>query len=218
MMLKRAWWMIVALALGMVAYYLPWFTHKTAGFTMNAFDLAEWTSLHPAVRSESPAMLTSFLLRAPQVALVMALAIAASRLDDPRSRWIMRAMAMLLALRFVPPTDFLGSAQDDPNYRQMALMTVIGLASVVAVVPLHRTVRRWHDVLLGGVLLIGTAAGWWGLSRAKTLLDNFEIGVSTGPGVILFSVITVIVLGALLWSARLRLRQGEPIHPAYHGA
>ena len=78
--MRRGWLIFAGLILATVCYYLPWYTHDTAGFTTNAFDLAEWSSLHPAVRSSSPPMLTSFLLRFPQVMLIVALALAANRL------------------------------------------------------------------------------------------------------------------------------------------
>lgn len=206
---RRAWGIVIVLAVGVVCYYLPWFTHKTAGFTMNAFDLAEWSSLHPAVRSEAPPLLTSFLLRAPQVALVAALAVASSRLDDVRYRWMVRLMAALLALRLVPPTDFFTGTTADPNYRQMAWMTALGLILAAAVVPLHRIVRRWHDGLLAAVLLGGILAGWWGLSRAYTLLDNFEIDVQTGPGILGLSGVSLAVMTSLLWPALARWRLSQ---------
>ncbi len=70
--MRRPGWVLVCLAFALIGYHLAWYTHPTAGFTTNAFDLAEWASLHPAVRSSSPPMLTSFLLRLPLIMLVAA--------------------------------------------------------------------------------------------------------------------------------------------------
>jgi uncharacterized membrane protein YhaH (DUF805 family) len=182
--MRRAWWVVVALIVATACYELPWYVHHTAGFTTNAFDLAEWASLHPAVRSSSPPMLTSFLLRFPQVVLVFALALAANGLHDARSRWIWRAVAVIPALRFFPPSDFFTSASADPNYRQMLLLVGLSGGSVLAAILLEHAAERWQSALLVAALAAGVIAGWWGLSRAGVLLDNFEIGVTIGAGVI----------------------------------
>jgi hypothetical protein len=212
---RHAWLILACLVLATACYYVPWFTHPTAGFTMNAFDLAEWASLHPAVRSSSPPMLTSFLLRVPLLALVFAFALAANRLVDPRSRWLMRGMAVLPLLRFVPPADFFTNATGDPNYRQMALLTGLGIGLVVVSIPLHRVAVRWQDWLSGVALLGGVSSGWWGLSRTRLLLDNFEIAVKTGPGILGLSLVSAVVIVLILggsgsrWTSLTGLRRGS---------
>lgn len=190
---RRVWLILFGLALALICYYLPWFTHSTAGFTMNGFDLAEWSSLHPAVRSSSPSMLTSFLLRAPLLALIAALALAANRLSDPRVRWVLRALAVLIALRFVPPADFFRPARDDPNYRQMALLVGLSGVAVLTAWAFYRAPERWQGALLVVVLLAGTVCSWWGLSRAKLLLDNFEIAVKVGMGFVGYAALAAAI-------------------------
>jgi len=172
----------VCLAGALVAYHLAWYTHATAGFTTNAFDLAEWTSLHPAVRSSSPPLLTSFLLRLPLVGLVAAALLAANGLADTRVRWIARVVMALPLLRLVPPKDFFTTASADPNYRQVALLVALGGALWLASPLAGRLPERWQVRLVGGVLLGSAAAGWTGLARAHLLLGNFEIHVRVGPG------------------------------------
>lgn len=186
---RRAGIVLAGVILAFLCYQLPWFTHSTAGFTMNGFDLAEWSSLHPAVRSTS--LLTSFLLRAPLLAVIAALALVANRLSDPRIRWVLRALAVLIALRFVPPVDFFRTARADPNYRQMALLVVLSGAALLGALLLHRVPGRWQMVLVAALLLAGTGAGWWGLSRTKLLLDNFEIAVKVGPGFVGYAALAV---------------------------
>ena len=36
------------------AFHMAWTAHESAAFTLNAFDLAEQVSIHPAIRAESP--------------------------------------------------------------------------------------------------------------------------------------------------------------------
>lgn len=201
-MAKRAGWIIVCVVAGVVCYLLPWTDHSTAGFTMNGFDLAEWSSLHPAVRSSSPAMLTSFLLRAPLVALAAVLALGAQALPHARLRWLVWCGAAGLVLRMIPPAEFFTGETGDPNYRQMLLLSVVGFGLVAAAIPLRALpdgVRRgWVAVLW----VAGTAAGAAGLSRAWTLLDNFEIDVTVGAGIIGFVGVSALAAALALWPSR----------------
>jgi len=202
---RRAWiglTGVIGLALALACTYAPWHTHSTAAFTLNAFDLAEWTSLHPAVRASSPALLTSFLLRVPQLALILALTLHANYLGDARVRWLLRAAALLVALRFLPPREFFGSAASDPNFRQMMLLTGLGVGGVVAAILAEKLARRWQGLLAAALLALGIGAGWWGLARAHTLLDNFEIAVSVGVGAVGYTAFSALV--ALLGLSLLR--------------
>jgi hypothetical protein len=203
---RSATWIIptlfLALLIALVAYYLPWVDHITAGFTMNGFDLAEWSSLHPAVRASSPPMLASFLLRVPQVAVAIGLALAASALRDPRWRAVGWAAALLVAVRFIPPAEFVQSARSDPNYRQMALLTALGVLGVGVAAFLSRRGDRW--LVAGAALLtiLGAVAGWIGLARAGELLDNFEIAVRTGSGPVLYTIAAVMAGLLAVWDVR----------------
>lgn len=201
--------LLVSAAVGVAAYHLPWVEHATAGFTMNGFDLAEWTSLHPAVRSSTPPLLATFLLRVPHVAAVLALACAASGLGSARWRAAGWALALVLAARFIPPVEFLQSARSDPNYRQMALLTGLGVAGVAAVMALRRVVGR-RSALCGAVVLgLGMAAGWVGLSRALVLLDNFEIAVAVGRGVVLYTAAVLGAVAVAVWDVGSRQRRSK---------
>ncbi len=196
---RRAGLLVAGLILAMICYYLPWYTHATAGFTLHAFDLAEWSSIHPATRSSSPPMLTSFLLRLPHLMLIVALGLAANWLSDARARWVLRAAVLLLALRFLPPSDFFTGTSEDPNYRQMMLLTGLGIGGIVAALLLARLRVRWQGWLLVVVLAAGVIAGWWGLSRAGLLLDNFEIEVSIGPGAVGLTLVSAALALLTLW-------------------
>ncbi len=205
---RRSWFVLAGLALAFACYYAPWYTHHTAAFTMHAYDLAEWASLHPAVRSSSPPMMTSFLLRWPHIALLVALAFAANQVGDARERWFVRVIVIMLVLRFVPPNEFFSSARDDPNYRQMALLVVLGLAAVVVSPLAGRLALRWQRFIVGAVSVSGGVAGWWGLSRTDLLMDNFQIDVSVGPGFIGFVLFTALVIILSLWPFNKEARLG----------
>ena len=198
-MMRREWWMLIGLLLACVGYMLPWYTHDTAGFTTSAFDLAEWSSIHPAVRSSSPPMLTSLLLRLPLVALIAGLALTSNRFGDARVRWIIRGGALLLALRFVPPGDFFSNASGDPNYRQMAQLFTASVMLVGVIIALFRVAQKWQSAALVMVLVVGVITGWMGLSDAGILLDNFEIDVRIGPGIVGYTSCVAIVIMIAIW-------------------
>lgn len=191
--------LLLALVVALVAFYLPWVDHISAGFTMNGFDLAEWASLHPAVRSSSPPLLTSFLLRVPQIAVAIGLALTASALAEPRWRAIGWAAALLVALRYLPPVEFWQSARGDPNYRQMALLTTLGVLGVGIAAWLRRLAARWLALGAALVAIAGAAVGWAGLSRADELLDNFEIATITGSGPLIYTGAAVAVGLLVAW-------------------
>jgi hypothetical protein len=199
---RRAGLLVAGLILALICYYLPWYTHPSAGFTLHGFDLAEWSSIHPATRSSSPPMLTSFLLRLPQLILIVALALVANGCADARVRWVLRGTALLLALRFLPPSDFFtGAARDDPNFRQMMLLTGLSFGGIGAALLLTRFPLRVQGLLLVLLLAVGVFAGWWGLSRAGVLLDNFEIDVAIGPGAVGLTLVSVALAVITLWPA-----------------
>jgi hypothetical protein len=190
----------MAVALGLVCYYMPWFAHKTAGFTMNAYDLAEWSSLHPATHASNPPMLTSFLLRLPHILLLFAAGLAANGLRDARLRWITRSVALLLVLRFVPPVEFFRSQSTDANYRQMLLLTMVG--GVLVLTSLAVRPGRIGQGLLAASLVISVGTGLWGLSRAGVLLYNFEIDVQIGAGAYGLALFAGLALLLALWPDR----------------
>lgn len=207
----RGWWTVWALLVLLACYHASWFAHESAGFTMHAYDLAEWSSLHPAVRSSSPAMLTSFLLRAPLFAVVFGMALAANWLVDARLRWVIRAVALIVALRFVPPKEFFTAASDDPNYRQMALLTALSTGAVLVAPFFGRLRERVQAAIFSVMISAGTVTGWWGLSRAGELLGNFEIDVRSGIGIVAYTIIAAVVVIVPVWlvgGRRLRLLRG----------
>jgi len=201
----RAWVMIGLLVATLGFYLAPWYRHTTAGFTMNAFDLAEWASIHPAVRSSHPPLLTTFLLRVPMAVICVGLVLAARGLRSPGARLAVLGAAGLIALRLLPPVEFLTSARGDPNYRQMLLLTAMTGGGMLLALAAGSRFDRWRVWGIAALLLVAGAVGWWGLSRAGVLLDNFEIEVQIGVGAVGYLLCAGGMLAVALWAG-----QGEP--------
>src|SRR5262245_36944556 len=105
-------WVLFLLAL--VFYMLPWVLTPDASLNMGGYDLAEWASLHPAVRASSPPLLLSFALRLPLALLALVVAFSG---EQAGKTWVRAAFVCLLAVALLPSPEFLTQYRDDPNYR-----------------------------------------------------------------------------------------------------
>mgnify|MGYP005836978137 CR=1 FL=1 len=145
---------VAGFALAALGCYLPWVEHPAAALAPNAFDLAEWTSLHPAVRGGSPPLLLTLLLRAPFALAGVGIALAAPW------GWL---PGLVVALTLLPPMEFFRGAWGDPNFRQGFALTLATGALVLLALPARRLLARvrWAlpmlPALLGIAAIIGSA-------------------------------------------------------------
>lgn len=188
--LSRIPWYIAAL----VAYYLPWVVHPVAALTFNAYDLAEWVSLHPEVRGASVPLIAPFLLRAVLGGLALLFCLRALR---SATRWVRLAYAgaaLWLAITLLPPFDFFRGAWDDPNYRQqfaLAIGTLIGLVALAAANQrgMSERLQRRIEIVISLLVVISAIIGE---ALALTIIRSLRIDGSVGVGI----VGLVICLGA----------------------
>ena len=160
------------LALGLLAVFLPWSNGANAALVLNAWDLAEWSSLHPLSRNADPALAVSFGLRALSLFL-LALTLWRTGLTN-----LFRAvLAVLVAVALLPPPQFFLSDLADPNYRQQLSLSVaaiiIGLASFW-----RSTWLSWLQILLS---LMALVFAWVSLTAALDL--QLGLGQEAHPGV-----------------------------------
>lgn len=181
----------------LITYTLPWVsTPAITGFTNGAYDLAEWMSIVPSIRSDS-LLLTPLLLRIPLVCIAVYLVLS----DTRRSTvWLRLAGLVLIVIALLPPLEYFTSASGDGNYQQsffLALMALIlGAGAAFATNNLSpRTIARLAVVPLAIAVMSGT----FGVVRALPLVQSFGIGAQVGIGVALFGVVSVI---AALWALR----------------
>lgn len=172
----------------LVGYSLPWLTSPGTGLTFGAYDLAEWTSLHPNVQSEQPTLLTTVLLRSPLVwsAWLIALAPFMSRL--------LRASAIILiAGALLPPIEFFTTYQSNTNYQQLLLVAVI---TVIATIPTMQ-VRNARPIWFFVVSVLSCASAVIGYANAYNLISAFQLPVNMGMGFII-TVVGMITTGIIL--------------------
>lgn len=169
-------WLLTLAAL--IFYCLPWVITTAASLTMGAYDLAEWSSLHPASRGASIPLLPALLLRLPLVCLALAAAFAARR---GASWWLYTLFVGLMSAALLPPLEFFTQAGSDPNYRQqfgLALFALIG-----GTAGLTGRLSSWNSSIIPALALAGVAASAAGLWQAEALLRDFQLPAQLGLGV-----------------------------------
>lgn len=188
---------ILALIAAFGAYHMPWVIHPVAAFTNNAFDLAEFMSLSPAVQAESPALYTSLVLRLPIILIAALLTLSGTQLQSEKAKWLTYALAVLLVLRLNPPTVYYPFGGGSFNDQQLGDMMFAGLASILVLI----VVGRWLPPLFYAVStvagsLLTAAVAVTGYSRSLDVIALLEIEVDLGGGLVLF-VGLVLTAGAL---------------------
>ena len=180
--LLRFPWLLAAL----VAYYLPWISHQAAAFSLNAYDLAEFTSIYPAVRSASIPYLTPFLLRAVMAGLALLFGIRALKAETNWGRWGYAILALWLAITLLPPLDFFRGGWDDPNHRQQfglsigTLLVLVGLAGARA----RGLSCRWLTRLEVAIIMLTGIGAIVGEILALNVFRSLRIPSPIGVGAV----------------------------------
>lgn len=175
-----------------IALLLPWASGRGAALTFNAIDLAEWTTLDPRARAETPALFTPLLIR---LAVALA-AIAVASLPGSRALRLLIVLAAVIAL--APPFEIV-EFPNDPNYQQGAIMSAIALIGGGLAVLLP---RRMAVVILIAAAGLGVAAGVIGARRAVTLLEGLGLSASLGAGSIAFGAVLALAAVIAVWHLR----------------
>ncbi len=187
-------WGFITLAICL--YSLPWVINPGASLMLNAYDLAEWSSLHPAVRFASPPLLVTFALRSPLLWISILIAFA-----PQTSRWLRFLALLAVTAVLLPPPEFFSSSLDDPNYRQMLLLS--GAALIAGIVGITYRGQRWRTVAqllaIGGIII----ASLIGLVAAVALMREFILPAQIGPGG------TGLILLSIMYGAGLIIKRGN---------
>lgn len=179
-------WLWLAAAAALASCLLPWLVNPAAGLSLNPVDLAEWTSLTPAVQAQTPPLFTTFVLRTPLLVVALLAGLAANRHRGWAALFI-----LLLAVAQLPPFEFLKDAGNS-NYRQQLLMAVLtgGLGLIV----LFRLPRRFTLAGAGITAGFGLMAALLGVASALREMQAFALPVQIGPGIVLYCAALVGVL------------------------
>jgi hypothetical protein len=195
---KPLWGILLSVLLALIAYHMPWHVHPAAAFSNNAFDLAEAASLHPTVRAESPTLLTALMLRLPLIGLALMATLTANQLIDERWRWIWRGIAVLIVLRLNPPIGFYPFNGGSENDQQLGMLMFGGLILVGSAILTSRWGRPLYHplmiVLASAIIMISIN----GYNRATDVMESLALQLSTGAGILLFSLLLIAILSLTL--------------------
>ncbi len=170
---KHALLLLMLLLLGLLGYISPWAVTRSAPMTLNAYDLAEWTSLHPAQRHTTPPLLAPLLLRVQLVILTLTFAVTAS------GRWITALVVLLLALAQLPPFEYVYDIAN-LNYRQQFGLALFSL--IAGLVATRFGNRRPARSVLIVLPVAGVASVYTGVSQAFEVYRQLQAVASVGMG------------------------------------
>lgn len=169
-------WAWVSLLL--FTYSLPWMVNPGSGLTVNAYDLAEWVSLSPAVRAQ-PLLYTALFLRLPLVLITWSIALAAPQ-PNFRGMWLSHAVACFLMVSAqLPPLEFL-TQPNDPNYQQQFGLACFSLAGAsLSISGRLKAVRFWLIQVFAIVATVTLALGY---EQAARTIQSFHLPGGIGLG------------------------------------
>lgn len=189
--------LLIALLVGLL---LPWLVAPAAGMTLNAYDLAEWASLHPAQRSSNPPLVVPLLLR---VQLLILCALTGLVARGKMQKQVAALVIVALAIAQLPPIEFVNDI-GNLNYRQQFGLALGGM--VLGIAALLWKNRRWQPIFVAGFSLVGALTAIGGARLALDVYASLASGGGMGLGV-WFTVAAyacLIALGLLALGTRVR--------------
>jgi hypothetical protein len=183
---------LILLILCFAAYCLPWVINPGISLSLGAYDLAEWTSLHPAVRAASPALLTTLLLRLPLACLGLLISLT----SKPHSRSLPFALTMLVSIALLPPLEFFTQAANDPNYQQQFILSM--LTALVGILLVMVRLEYTRNLLMIALALIALTSSVAGVLQSHELMRSFSLSAQLGLGSYVFGglLAAVVLLAA----------------------
>lgn len=185
-----AWLSNAPLFVALIGYYVTWVNNAAAALSANAFDLAEWVGIIPAVRYADPPMSAPFALRLALVCLAWLFALRSAATERFGGRVALGVMSLALALSLRPPIAFFRGETADPNYQQLAVLCLtaligVGLISLIGGRGKMRHIGLWFAL---AVALIGAVSAILGLRGAVEALARLQIQTPLGVGIFLYVI------------------------------
>jgi hypothetical protein len=188
-----------------VAYLLPWIITPSAALTLNGYDLAEWTRLHPALQSTFDPLVIALLLRLPLVCL-SGIAVC---IIPHKQWWLTLGVVAAFAIALQPPIEFYSSFRDDPNYQQLAtlsmLLVIVGLLIFI--------LRKFQPSIIVILAIVSTSALliaiWQSLMLALNSIPNSTIGIGA-----VLSTVCMILLCSFRGMGLLKTNRVDHHYPA----
>lgn len=158
----------------LAGYLLPWIIAPTAPLTVNAYDLAEWTSLHPLQPHTTPVLIVSLYLRLQLLLIGLLVAL------NMRKRWVSIVGILIIAIAQFPPLEFILSETSNINYQQQFFLSVSML--VIGIGLSYFGTTRWLTICNLSIALVGMITSTIGVIQSSELLTMSLQEHSIGSG------------------------------------
>lgn len=169
------------------AYILPWVNNHASGLNLGAYDLAELSSLVPALD-------TSLYLRIQLFNICLLIGLFSHRSRFSAQWWLANLTILTLTFAQLPPFEFINNLSN-PNYQQQFILAILSLASCLLIlVNMNTKVRTVVMLIICGVS-IGSAIV--GLTLAQDWMLRFSLMAQITPAIVLF-IISYIGLGIFI--------------------
>ena len=178
------------LTLGILALLLPWTIHPSSGLSLNAYDVANWSTRHVDEFRGSLVLLTGFLIRG-QLFILTAIV---SRMTL-ECRWL---FCVILFIALLPPLDGFLREPGNPNYRQLALLALAtALIAIMGSLLKQRWIHEWQMVLP----VLGLVSCLYATSRLSNLYHSLKLDHQTGSGLLLLllTYLSLLIIAILRW-------------------
>lgn len=182
-------WLAIAIAL--IAYLSPWLVNPGVSLSLNAYDLAEWSSLHPTVRGNTPILLTTLLLRLPLVCMALIVALSTTGPVIRREQWLAAMFVIGTAIALLPPLELFGQATGDLNYRQQFMLALCAFFG--GLVGLSGLATKFHKPTRFMLALLGAAASVAGTMHSFDLMQRLNLPAQVGLGAIVATAILIAI-------------------------
>ncbi len=163
-------------------YMLTWLENPGAGISFNAYDLAEWVSLHPQVPSKPNPLIVSLGLRLPLVLLIWMLAFCTIHLKSvPRLAGLAGISFLLLAT--MPPPELI-IERANQNYIQQAILFLVACTGTAVIFTgLFNQIR---SLVMWGLAIVMLFCSVWSVFQAQSFMIGFSMPVVVSVNVFLF--------------------------------
>ena len=181
---------LLLITLALLAFLLPWISHSSAGLTLNAYDLANWSTRHADEFRGLLVMSTSFIIRG-QLLILTAIVVRITL----KIRWL---FCLILIIALLPPLDGFLREPGNPNYRQLALLALAtALVSIIGSRINKRLINEWHIVLP----IIGLASCLYATIRVSNLFNSMKLDHLTGLGlkILLITYLLLLITAIMSW-------------------
>jgi hypothetical protein len=166
---------VVMLLIAFLSLWGAWIPNPAVALRLNAFDMAEWSTVLMLVRAGNLHYVPDVLRLAPALCTI-ALALKAGDLKNLWARWGIRVLALLAVVLLMPQFPFWLSQENRLRFAT-AILTLIGIAISVLM-------DRYEGVRRGSIAGLSILAAGIAIYGFVTLLPHFaaRYGGSIGPG------------------------------------